>query len=125
MNRLTQISRFILSIVAVQILNLSIYAQFDSVQSGNAMGNLNSIDSVAEYIAEVMLHHTNAFPEFEKNGTHKDQHQHKNYSIHLFSDFKKTAASNNYALHKNNIGSLAEDYQYLFFKEINPPPPKA
>jgi hypothetical protein len=125
MSRLTQISKFILSIVAMQILNLSIYAQFDPVQSGNTMGNLNSIDSVTEYVAEIMLHHTNAFPEFEKNGAHKDQHQHKNYSIHLFNDFKKPATGYNDALNKNNNGAVIKDYRYLFFKEINPPPPKA
>jgi hypothetical protein len=125
MSRLAQISKFILSIIAVQILNLSIYAQFDPVQSGNTMGNLNSIDSITEYVAEVMLHHTNAFPEFEKTGAHKDQHQHKNYSIHLFNDLKKTAIAYNYTLDKNNNGAVIKDYTYLFFKEINPPPPKA
>ena len=125
MSRLTQISKFILSIIAVQILNLSIYAHFDPVQSDNTMGNLNCIDSVTEYVAEVMLHHTNAFPEFEKTGAHKDQHQHKNYSIHLFNDFKKTTTAYNCKLHKNYKGAMIKDYNYLFFREINPPPPKA
>ncbi len=125
MTKLAHISKFFLSVAALQIFNLSIYAQFDSVQSSHTMGDFNSIDSVAEYIAEVILHHTDAFPEFEKHGAHKDQHQHKNFSIQLFSDIQKTLASENYVPLKSSLNLVNENYDYLFFKEINPPPPKA
>jgi hypothetical protein len=125
MTKLTHISKFFLSIVAVQIFNLSIYAQFNPVQSGNTMGEINTIDSVTEYIAEVILHHANAFPEFEKSGTHKDQHTHKNFSIQLFNDLQKPLTSETWMSQKSHTNSMSEDYQYLFFKEINPPPPKA
>src|SRR5690242_14428862 len=124
MTKLTYISKFFLSIVAVQIFNLSIYAQFDSVQSSHTIGDFNSIDSIAEYVAEIILHHTDAFPEFEKQGTHKDQHQHKNFSIQLFNDLQKTVTSQNYLPLKSSINSISENYDYLFFKEINPPPPR-
>jgi hypothetical protein len=125
MRKLAFISKFFLTVVAIQIFNLSIYAQFDPVQCGNTMGDFNSIDSITEYVAEVILHHANAFPEFEKNGSHKDQHQHKNFSIQLFNDFKKTTSTQASVLKRSSSNSMSEDYRYLFFKEINPPPPKA
>ena len=125
MTKLTYISKFFLTVVALQIFNLSIYAQFNPVQSGNTMGDFNSIDSVAEFVAETILHHTNAFPEFEKQGTHKDQHAHKNFSFQLFNDLQKPSTSQVYVLQKSSINSLNEEYSYRFFKEINPPPPKA
>lgn len=125
MTKRAYISKFFLSVVAVQIFNLSIYAQFNSVQSSHTMGDYNSIDSVAEYVAEVILHHANAFPEFEKHGAHKDQHPHKNFSFQLFNELQKPSSSETYAPPSGSINSTNEDYRYLFFKEINPPPPKA
>ena len=119
------IAKFFLTIVAVQIFNLSIYAQFNSIESEHNIGDFNSIDSVTEYVAEVLLHHTNAFPEFEKNGTHKDQHPHKNFSIQLFNDLQNPQTNQSYVQRKSGTNSLINGYQYLFFKEINPPPPKA
>jgi hypothetical protein len=125
MTKLASISKFFFYIVAMQIFNLSIYAQFNPVQSGHTMGEFNSIDSVAEYVAEVILHHTNAFPEFEKNGQHKDQHLHKNFSFQLFNDLNRSLTSQTHVQIIKSTNSLNENYDYLFFKEINPPPPKA
>ncbi len=111
-------------IVALQILNISIYAQdIDFMQPKHTISYNNEINSVAEYICEVILKHVNAFPEYPNDG-HKTMQYLKHIDLNLFSfqHFKAQPAIITYSqyLFPNKI-----DYNFLFFNEINPPPPKA
>lgn len=122
----TYILRFVLLIVAVQILNLSVYGR-DIVETApsNSIGELNQIDSMIEYVAEIILDHKNAFPE---NGTHNHQshtsHQMKHASFSMIS-FRKNTEIKRFCKTVNIHIPSKEDYKYLFAREINPPPPKA
>ena len=120
----TAFAKFITLVVALQILNVSIYAQdVDALCQKNVLMYDNDINTVAEYIGEVLLKHTNAFPEYPNDG-HKDLQFSKHIDINLFSfqHFKSKSSPSRKVeyLFPNKI-----DYDFLFFKEINPPPPKA
>ena len=125
----TYLLRFILLLVAVQILNLSVYAHdFVSYAKGNTIGETNQIDSLIEYVAEVVLDYKNAFPE---NGTHNHQtrtsHQlkHSNISFNLLIGVRKSSEIKRYCAISNIHIPSKEDYKYLFEREVIPPPPKA
>lgn len=125
----TYAKKFVLLIIAMQILNLSVYGgDFDanfSPATHNNIGEFNQIDSLIEYVAEIMLDHKNAFPE---NGSHnpnsKSSHQIKHASIKMI-DFKKNTEPPFYCSANSLSNFFNEDYKKLILKEINPPPPKA
>lgn len=121
------ISRFILLLVALQLLNMSLYTpDFHSLSNhGDALPTeVNLTESVTEYVVEVMLGHKNAIPEISNKHGH-DLHFHKHIS------FKATDEMTAYQLPELPSGAAAvavplnETYSYLFLREINPPPPKA
>ena len=117
-------AKFITFIVALQILNVSIYAQdIDMLQQRNILNYSNEINSITEYVSEVVLKHSNAFPEYPNDG-HKEMQFSKHIDLNLFSvqHFKAQPSTKVYTeyLYPHKI-----DYDFLFFKEINPPPPKA
>lgn len=120
--------RFILFVLALQILNLSVYGSEYTQQfvdaSGHSATAQNQIDCLAEYVAEVVLDHRNAMPEHKGNHTKNNQKIIKT-QIQLFAqnNFEAPACKIFYPVvvkysHYNN------QYNYLFCKEINPPPPK-
>ena len=117
-------AKFITLIVALQILNVSIYAQdMGTFQQQNVIAYNNEINSVAEYIGEVVLKHANSFPEYPNDG-HKNIQGLKHIDINTFSfpPYKvKTVAK----VFTEYTAPHSISYSYLFFKEINPPPPKA
>lgn len=116
--------RFITLVVALQLLNLSIYAQdFKPIYDVAGSDETNITETVTEYIVEVVFGHTNAIPEQSQH--HKDLHFHKHIS------FKAISISADYRLpdlqQHSSISAvpLVESYRYLYLQEINPPPPKA
>ena len=125
----TYCTRFILFVLALQILNLSVYGseytQRLVYKSGRTETVKNQIDCLAEYVAEVILDHRNAIPEQKGNHTKNNQKVIK-AQIQLF-------AQNNLELPAYKIqhpviikySYYNNQYDYLFCKEINPPPPKA
>ena len=125
----TYTKKFVLLIIAIQILNLSVYgADFDcglSSQHEIKIGEFNQIDSLVEYVAEIVLDHKNAFPE---NGSHnpnsKSSHQIKHSSIKMI-DFRKHTEQPFYYTVVTLPEIFNEDYHKLILQEINPPPPKA
>ena len=117
-------TRFITLLVAIQLLNLSVYAQdFMPVNGETGSVETNITETLAEYVVEVVLGHKNAIPEQSRH--HKDLHFHK----HIF--FKAISISSAYSLSEplqHNLVTtvtLQESYNYLYLQEINPPPPKA
>lgn len=118
------IIRFITLLLALQLLNLSIYAQdFKPFAATAGSEEVNITETVAEYVVEVLLGHKNAIPEQSQH--HKDLHFHKHTS------FKAIGISAHYHLpelqQRNSVCAvpIAESYYYLYYREINPPPPKA
>ena len=125
----TYATRLVLLIIAVQVLNLSVYGgDFYSGSYAAAqknIGEFNHIDSLIEYVSEIILDHKNAFPE---NGDHSrrssSSHQMKHISIKMI-EFKKTADTPLYTASVDMPQLFNEEYKNLIPSEINPPPPKA
>ncbi|HVX52830.1 MAG TPA: hypothetical protein VHB48_21905 [Chitinophagaceae bacterium] len=120
--------KVVLLVLAVQILNLSVYNLDGATrESRNTLGEPNQIDSMVEYVTEIVLDHHNAFPE---NGTHNNRQSHtqhqqlKHESIHMIS-FRKAEEILRYCSISSIPITSKQDYKYLFAREITPPPPKA
>lgn len=121
------LTKTIVIIWALQVLNLSVYgsAYMESYKdtSGKVHTELNQIDSLAEYITETVLEYHNAFPE---NGQHtKNTAKTLKGSFQLFhleQKIKPVIITIPYNRNKHIIPQ--ESYNFLFCKEINPPPPK-
>jgi len=122
----TYLQRFVLLVVAAQILNLSVYGRNNEIDiTSNTIGELNQIDSLVEYVSEIILDYKNAFPE---NGSHNHQshtsHQLKHAGFNLIAFRKNTEIT--YYRSASSVPILSkEEYKYLFAREIIPPPPKA
>ncbi|MES2329876.1 MAG: hypothetical protein V4539_09755 [Bacteroidota bacterium] len=115
------ITRFLTLVVAMQLLNLSIYAQdFKPLCQDD---ETNITETITEYVVEVLLGHKNAIPEQSQH--HKDLHFHKHIAFKAISIFPMYHVP---GLQQQNAAlavPLSEPYSYLYLQEINPPPPKA
>lgn len=120
------ISRFILTIVALQILNMSVYANDVSPYYFKVNNNIsanNEVDCFAEYVGEIMLGYTNSFPEHKNHNT-KDAMFMKHISFKLIQhNFSLPVLLNAETVSEKKTDYI-QTYQYLFYQEINPPPPK-
>ena len=119
--------RLLLIFMAIQVINLSIDSvDFVPVQSSNYTAfNFNYFNSLAEYVSESVMGYVNAFPEYQNESNQsKSQLSGKHISIKLFSTECLSAPYN--IIDVNSIYNIEEKdkYRYLFFEEINPPPPK-
>lgn len=121
------IAKLLAFVVALQILNLSIYTQDfrPLAQHNTTVGDFNEINSVVEYVAEVVLGNQNALPEYQhNNNNHKDLQLHKHLSIKII-DLKQYVPFRVIEQTSHVFGTqFKQDYQYLYYGEINPPPPK-
>ncbi len=123
------IRKLLLLIVAVQILNLSVYGgdfdQYYFTRHEHSIGDFNEIDSLIEYVTEVVLNYKDAFPE---NGAHNENTSHSLLLKHISFKLIETPQQQAVPTYQASVPlfvPLKEDYKFLFFKEINPPPPKA
>lgn len=68
--------RFVTLLLALQLLNLSIYVQdFKPLYLLGETQEININETIVEYVVEVVLQHKNAIPEQQPD--HKDLHLHK------------------------------------------------
>ncbi len=112
--------------MAFQILNQSIDAiDFQPIYASNNIGNFNDINSVTEYVSEIILGNTNAFPEFQKAPTSKSSHSFKHISLKIYEPRIFTFEPQEYQAIISFAYPLDETYSFLFSKDITPPPPKA
>jgi hypothetical protein len=73
----TYLSNFVIAVVALQVLNLGLYAQeFEAVPTVNG-NETNIINSVTEYVAEVVMNKKNAFPEKKEASNQSSQDGHE------------------------------------------------
>ena len=119
------IARTINFIVALQILNLSFFAQdFRPLrQSQTSLNDYNIINTVVEYVAETVLQHHNAIA--ENNKEHKDLQAHKHVNIQMIIGEKRVVFGIADIAFSQSRLLFRENYYYQYFNEINPPPPKA
>lgn len=117
-------TRFVVLVLALQLLNLSIYAQdFKTITGDSANDEINISETVAEYIVEVVWGYKNAIP--EQPNRQKDFHFHKHISfkaINIISACNLPVAQQKSAI--NSIPLLVV-LSSSYLQEINPPPPKA
>ena len=118
------ITRLITLIVAVQIINLGLFVQdFQPLVVSSAGPEINIINTIDEYIAEIVLHHKDAVPENNKH-PQKDLQAHKHISFKLISTPKPQRTSAAQLVYYSKPTSLIASYNYLFCRDIHPPPPK-
>ena len=112
-------------LVALQILNMGLFVQdFDALNSSSSISDQNIINTVVEYVSEVMLNKVNALPE-NNNKANKDLQVHKHFTVKLIELRKPFIAIPGLKFNSRIHYPLTESYYYQFCKEINPPPPKA
>jgi hypothetical protein len=119
------ISRFIILIVAIQLVNISIQAHpANEVLLTHSYQDDNRIDDAVEYVLEILMHKKDAIPE--------DKHQKQDHSFHAKSiDFKLLVPHYNAITPTFTVVEMRKPfsnyklYSYRFSTEINPPPPKA
>lgn len=107
-------------VVALQLLNLSIYAQDFRPLNTSSTSETNITETIVEYVVEVILGHKNAIPE-------QSQHHlfHKKIAFKAIDFFMKYQIAPPTENHLVTNTPLLNNYDYLYFQEINPPPPKA
>lgn len=118
-------TKLIIAIIALQIINMSVDTNdFKPLLCNNAISDFNYLNSMAEYVTEVIMKKTDAFPEFFKhNGTQSQSLKHIDIKLYQPIEF--------YVLNVHNIVveglvfHYDDTHSYQFCKEINPPPPKA
>lgn len=121
------IARFVTLLVALQILNMGFFVQdFKyNVPSSSSIYDENIINSVVEYVTEVVLDNQNAMPESNERHSNKDMQVHKHFTVKMVEIQTPSFAVNlpNYTSQVKTPPK--ENYYCQFCKEINPPPPKA
>ena len=116
-------TRALVLLLAIQILNLSVNSiDFKPFGSTN-LSEFNDINTIAEFVSEIVLGKVNSFPEFA-NKTQKQSQLQKHISLKLINDNFKVETE--YCLTSDvELNILFNDqYLYEYFQEINPPPPK-
>ncbi|NCI46236.1 hypothetical protein GWC94_06220 [Sediminibacterium sp. WSJ-3] len=118
------IVKFITLLLALQLLNLSIYGQgFTPIPVRADAPEINISETVVEFVVEVILKHKNAIPEQDQQDGH-DLQFHKHLSFEAI-DFRPYFLPGLPAVRNNKPVALNPSYDYLYLREINPPPPKA
>lgn len=127
MNRLRlHIARFVTLLVALQILNSGFFVQdFEQLSdSGSSIYDNNVINSVVEYVSEVVLQKVNAVPE-SNNRENKDLQAQKHFTVKLVEVKQPKIEFPTLVQLSETTTLLHNPYCNSFFAEINPPPPRA
>jgi len=120
------IAKFIVAIIALQILNLSIDSvDFQPISANITLGDFNYINSLTEYVSEIILGHKDAFPEYQNESTSSKAQLVKHLSLKLYQPTTSIDIIRISEDAQAFIVPLKEKYSFTFYKEINPPPPKA
>lgn len=113
----------------MQILNVGLFAQ-EFPPNPTISNNLNIINSVTEYIAEVVLNKADAFPESHNNPSSK-HHKHNHsllYKVQQFNlinlPYSSMLSFNFRAYTKNRFYALDFNLLPTMSFDITPPPPK-
>ena len=119
-------TQLLVALIAIQIINLSIDAvEFQPIAANIVIEDFNYFNSMTEFVAEVVMGNKDAFPEFQKESSSSKSQIIKHLSVKLFQQDDFTLRTQYFTKSASFIVPLTEEYQFRFFKEINPPPPKA
>ncbi len=119
------IARLATFLVALQILNIGLFVQdFQTfLPPSSSISDHNVINSIVEYVSEVVLNKVNALPE-NNNKSNKDLQSHKHFAVKMIELQKSFIVIQNPAFSFKTHFPLTPNYHYQFCTEINPPPPK-
>lgn len=119
------IAKSLTFLVAFQILSLGLFVQdFEAMGTSDISPQINIINTVDEFVAEVVLQHVNAVPE-------PKEHSRKDIQIHKHADYKVneiivlSIPLVTQPSPSTTVSSFAEKYDYQYFEDIIPPPPKS
>ena len=117
-------SRALVLLLAIQILNLIMNSiDFKPIETTN-LTEFNDINTIAEFVSEIMLGKVNSFPEFATK-TQKQSQLQKHISIKIINDITTVEPEFYVNTFTDLDTSIKDKYLYEYFQEINPPPPKA
>jgi hypothetical protein len=119
-------TKFFIAFMAVQIINLSIDAvEFEPLCATNDLGNFNYMNSMTEYVTEILLNHKDAFPEYQKTHTSSKAQLVKHIPFKIIPINGIVRVKKRDLNNSNYIHPLNENRTYSYIREINPPPPKS
>lgn len=118
-------TRFVTLLLALQLLNLSIYVQdFKPLYVQGEPQEININETIVEYVVEVVLQHKNAIP--EQQPEHKDLHLHKHGALYkVFSTDHSLIADPVTATASCLCIPHEEFFIDRYQREIRPQPPQA
>jgi hypothetical protein len=113
-------------LLALLVMNTGLYAQNFQVATLDGQ-SFNIINSVTEYIAEVILQKQNAFPEDGKSNPHQQQKHHLHVKAHVVKEVCENKLTQNikFTPIAETISSSSAYIYNSYTVEITPPPPKA
>ena len=97
--------------------------EFEPLVTSSVTPQVNIINTIDEYIAEVVLKHKDAVPEANEN-SRKDIQIHKHAVAKLINLSRPAIASDTRAAGNSQLCGFSNTYDYQFFEDITPPPPK-
>lgn len=117
--------KILIAVIAIQIINLSIDGvDFQPMAARVVIEDFNYLNSMTEYVSEIILGKKDAFPEFQKESSSSKSQIIKYLSLKIPGK-PLEGLSNNFTICKSSfIVPLKEKYEYSYFNEINPPPPR-
>ncbi len=116
--------KFIIFLIAFQVLNTSIDAPNAEADYHYASGGFNYIDSYVEYVSEVLMKCENAIPEPVKRQP-KELQTHKFYQVICEQAPCSYVYVSGFSSTKSFYFTCHDNYAYQFIKEISPPPENA
>jgi len=118
-------TKIFIALMALQIINLSIDSvEFQPIEAAITIGDFNYLNSMTEYVSEVIMGIKDAFPEFQKESTAANSQILKHISLKHFENFQIVSEVPIPAQNQSFTVAFLTPYTYLYFREINPPPPK-
>lgn len=118
---------FLLLIVSLQILNVGLFTQ--NFPTNISFHHQNIINSVTEYIAEVLLKKSDSIPE---NYNHLKHHKSTSHTLvvkilktNLFSENTNFKTNSSTLVLKKNFVTLSDKIFKSNFRTITAPPPKS
>jgi hypothetical protein len=118
-------TKIFIALMALQIINLSIDSvEFQPIEAAVTIGDFNYLNSMTEYVSEVIMGMKDAFPEFQNQSSSSKSQIVKHLSIKLFEDNIIITTPDIVCLNNSYSVPLNESFKYMYLQEINPPPPK-
>ena len=96
--------------------------EFQPLIACNEIGNFNDLNSAVEYISEVVFGHKDLFPEFNKDGRHKQSSCFKHITSKIFDRQYQLILPVEEIVISSFAFPLDEKYTFLFSKEMIQPP---